>query len=302
MRVKPSGIYSFINKTTGKRYVGQAAYLAGRKGNHLLHLRRNDHDNDYFQKAFTKYGESDFVFEVLEVVPKLEDGTNDKVKLTEREQYWMDFYKCYESDYGYNINPSASMNYMSGRTHTEEARQKIREAATGRRLSEEAKKKLYDARKDKVSTSRYKQVKKEAIHEVSKPGKTYFEYHVTTPEGVEHVFINLTEFCALNNLSRTHLANMLNKGTFYKGWTGYKVHVNDTKEMVDIIVSEEAKKGSNMGRVYEYHLFDRDNNEFIFRNFKVFCKDNKIGTSTLNSLINKKIDYRGWTCNKIKIK
>jgi group I intron endonuclease len=272
MRIKLSGIYCFINKTTGKRYVGQTAYLAGRKGHHLLHLRRNNHDNSYFQNAFNKYGESDFVFEVLEVVPKLEDGTNDKVKLTEREQYWMDFYKSYEEDFGYNINPSASMNYMSGRTHTEEARKKISDAAKGRVLSEELKKKMCDARRNTPSTSRDKQVKKEAKHEVSKPGKTYFEYHVTTPEGIEHVFTNLTEFCALNNLSRTHLASMLNKDTFYKGWTGYKVHVNDTKEMVEIIVSEEAKHSANKGKVFEYHLFDRIIMNMYLETLRCFVK------------------------------
>ena len=301
MRNKPSGIYSFINKTTGKRYIGQAAYMMGRKGNHLLHLRRNDHDNSYFQNAFNKYGEEDFTFEILEEVPKLEDGTNDRDKLTEREQYWMDFYKSYEEEFGYNINPSASMNYMSGRTHTPEARKKISDAAKLRTISQETRDKIAETIRN-VPKAKVNMKFKEAKHDVSKPGKTFFEYHVTTPEGVEHVFINLTEFCALNNLSRTHLASMINKGTFYKGWTGYKIHVNDTKERGQIIVSEEAKQGANKGKVFEYHLFDRDNNEYIFRNFKVFCKDNKIGTSTLNSLINKKIDYKGWTCNKIRIK
>ena len=290
MRTKISGIYSFTNKTTGKRYIGQTVYLNGRRGHHLLHLRRNDHDNDYFQKAFNKYGESDFIFEVLEVIDKLEDGTNDKDKLTEREQYWMDFYKVYDRDYGYNINPSATINPMQGKTHTPEARQKIREAATGRILSEELKKKMCDARRNTPSTSRDKQEKKEAKHEVSKTGKTFFEYHVTTPEGVEHVFINLTEFCNLNNLSRTHLANMFNKGTFYKGWTGYKINFNDCKEDIELVISEGALKGDK----FEYHLFDRDNKEYIFRNLDRFCKDNKIGEASLSKLLKEEIEYRGW--------
>lgn len=124
MRNKIAGIYSLTNKTTGKRYIGQTVYLNGRKGDHLLNLRRNQHNNDYLQKAFNKYGEEDFIFEVLEVVPKLENGANDKDKLTEREQYWMDYYKAYDRDYGYNINPSASINPMQGKNHTLEAKQK----------------------------------------------------------------------------------------------------------------------------------------------------------------------------------
>jgi group I intron endonuclease len=288
-RNKKAGIYCFTNKTTGKRYIGQSVYMMDRKGHHLMDLRKNEHDNDYFQKAFNKYGEEDFVFEILEVIDKLEDGTNDKVKLTEREQYWMDFYKSYERDYGYNINPSASINPMQGRNHTEEAKQKMREAATGRTVSQDVRDKIADIIRN-VPKPRINMQFKEAKHDASKTGKTFFEYHVTTPEGVEYVFINLAEFCALKNLSRTHLANMINKGTFYKGWSGYKINFNTCKENIELVISESALKGDK----FEYHLFDRDNKEFIFRNMDIFCKDNKIGVSTLSKLLKGEIEYRGW--------
>ena len=289
MRNKLSGIYSFTNKTTGKRYIGQTVYLNGRKGDHLLNLRRNQHDNDYLQKAFNKYGEEDFIFEVLEVVPKLEDGINDKVKLTEREQYWMDFYKSYEEDFGYNINPSASINYMSGRTHTPEARKKISEAAKLRIVPQETRDKIAETIRD-VAKPKVNMEFKEPVHKAKRTGVMPYEYHVKTPEGVEHVFTNLAEFCALNNLSQSHLRSMLNKGTFYKGWTGYKVDLKDSKENVVLFVSNKALKGT----VYEYHLFDRDNKEFIFRNLDIFCKDNKIGVSTLTKLLKGEFQYRNW--------
>lgn len=230
MRNKIAGIYSLTNKTTGKRYIGQTVYLNGRKGDHLLNLRRNQHDNDYLQKAFNKYGEEDFIFEVLEVVPKLENGTNDKDKLTEREQYWMDYYKSWNRYYGYNINPSASINPMQGKTHTEEARAKISEAAKGRVLSEEAKQKLIDSRKDKPSDSREKQVKVDySTRKIGTAKRIEFEYYIKDLEGDEHIFNNLTEFCRNHNLSQSHFRNMLNHGKFYKGWSGYKIKLNKDK-------------------------------------------------------------------------
>ncbi len=202
------------------------------KGHHLLNLRRNQHDNDYLQKAFNKYGEDDFIFEVLEVIEKLEDGSNDKVKLTEREQYWMDYYKTWDRQFGYNINPSAELNYMSGKTHTEEARKKISEAAKGRKLSDEAKERLYDSRRNKPSTSRYKQEKIDYSTRnigISRKGPQ-FEYHITDLDNNIYTFNNLSEFCREHNLSQSHFRNMLNHGTFYKGWSGYKIRLNKDKE------------------------------------------------------------------------
>lgn len=164
----------------------------------------------------------------MEVVPKLENGANDKDKLTEREQYWMDYYKSWDSDYGYNLNASAKDNYMSGKTHTNEAKAKISEAAKGRKLSDEAKQKLHDSRRNKPSNSRDKQEKVDYSTRNIKPSrkKPQFEYHITDLEGNTYTFNNLTKFCRDNNLSQSHFRNMLNHGTFYKGWFGYKIALN----------------------------------------------------------------------------
>lgn len=296
-RNKKAGIYCFINKTTGKRYIGQSVYMMDRKGHHLMDLRKNEHDNDYFQKAFNKYGEEDFVFEILEVIDKLEDGTNDKVKLTEREQYWMDFYKAHDREYGYNINPSASINPMQGRNHTEEAKQKIREAATGRSPSQETRDKIAETIRD-VAKPKINMEFKEAKHTAKKTGVMPYEYHVKTPEGIEYVFTNLLEFCNLNNLSQSHLRSMINKGTFYKGWTGYKIDISQAEENTSLIISKDALRGNR----FEYCLVDRDNKEFIFRSLSVFASDNNISSSTLSKLLKGEIEYRGWKLTRKDLK
>ena len=141
----------------------------------------------------------------------------------------MDFYNCYDREYGYNINPSASINPMQGKTHTPEAREKIAQAARGRVLSEDNKRKMLEARRNKPSDSRENQIKVDySIRNIAKSKKKpEFEYHIKDLEGNEYVFNNLSEFCRSNNLSQSHFRDMLNHGTFYKGWSGYKISLKN---------------------------------------------------------------------------
>lgn len=226
MYIDKPGIYSITNIKNNKRYIGQASSFYRRFGVHLSTLRNNKHDNIYLQNSWNKYGEESFKFEILEELEII-----DKNVLAEREQYWMDYYNCYDRDYGYNINPSSTENPMLGQTHTEEARKKISEAAKGRKLSEEAKQKLIESRKNKPSDSREKQAKVDySLRNIKKAKKIEFEYYIKDLEGNEFIFRNLSEFCRNHNLSQSHFRKMLNHGTFYKGWSGYKVKLNKDRK------------------------------------------------------------------------
>jgi len=97
---KKSGIYKITNLIRGLVYIGSAADIGNRWSSHKKDLKKNIHANSYLQRAWNKYGEEAFEFVILELV-------EDKNKLIEREQYWMDYYKSYERDKGYNINPKA---------------------------------------------------------------------------------------------------------------------------------------------------------------------------------------------------
>lgn len=89
-------IYSITNKQNGKIYIGSAVQRFSRWAVHKKGLRNNNHSNRHLQRAWNKYGENSFTFDVIEDVP-------DKNMLLEREQYWMDHYKSYDDRYGYNI-------------------------------------------------------------------------------------------------------------------------------------------------------------------------------------------------------
>lgn len=122
-----SGIYK-ITCTVNKRiYIGSAVNLRDRKRQHFNELRQNKHYNHYLQRAWNKYGESVFTFEVLELVLSM--------SLTAREQYWLNKLKPFRQK-GFNIaRDTVSPNL--GRKNTPEAIEKTRQAQLGRKQTPE---------------------------------------------------------------------------------------------------------------------------------------------------------------------
>lgn len=109
-----SGIYSIINISTGKVYVGQSINVARRLTRHKSQLRGNKCHNSYLQNAFNKYGADDFSFEVLE--------SCNVSMLDEREVYWINHFdstnrnKGFNRECGGNANKSFSEDYRKSRT------------------------------------------------------------------------------------------------------------------------------------------------------------------------------------------
>lgn len=110
----------------GKVYVGSAVNLKKRWFHHRKLLRKGMHHSVHLQRAWAKYGESSFVFEVLEVCPL--EG------LTGREQALLDQTRSYADVHGYNMTPTAYSQL--GRRHTEDAKQRISEAMKKRVFTE----------------------------------------------------------------------------------------------------------------------------------------------------------------------
>lgn len=127
-----SGIYQIRNIVNGKVYVGSSVNLRKRKNGHLSTLRNNKHSSTHLQRAFNRYGEDAFVFEVLEIC--------DVDEIEERETYWILTKSANNHDFGYNSRFYVESNL--GFRHTEESKRKIsinrRGKGTGsRELSDE---------------------------------------------------------------------------------------------------------------------------------------------------------------------
>lgn len=87
------GIYKITNQQTGQSYIGQSVDIKRRWIEHKLPCKRINPTKKIYQ-AFNQYGIDNFTFEVIE-----ECEAN---KLNEREQYWIDYYDCYNN--GYNMS------------------------------------------------------------------------------------------------------------------------------------------------------------------------------------------------------
>ena len=78
--MKKFGIYKITCKVNNKIYIGSTEVcFKQRFKKHKQRLRNNYHENDYLQKSWNKYGEDNFVFEILEEI-------SDKSKVKEIEE------------------------------------------------------------------------------------------------------------------------------------------------------------------------------------------------------------------------
>ncbi|MFA5396501.1 MAG: GIY-YIG nuclease family protein [Methanogenium sp.] len=96
-------IYMIRNNVSNKIYIGSAIGHYRRKGQHFYMLRRNSHFNLHLQSSWNKYGESNFIFKVLEFVENLDN-------LQEREEFWIKTFNSTNPSYGYNSRTNCKTN------------------------------------------------------------------------------------------------------------------------------------------------------------------------------------------------
>lgn len=77
-------VYKIVNSANGKLYIGSSARYSKRRKRHLEDLRTGNHHSKKLQRAFNKYGESNFSIEVIE-----EFEYSDKAEILSREQHYL---------------------------------------------------------------------------------------------------------------------------------------------------------------------------------------------------------------------
>lgn len=127
-----SGIYKIRNISNDECYIGSAVNFNKRWQLHLYELNNNCHHSLHMQRAWNKYSQKSFRFEIIEKC--------EKTVLIEREQYYLDYLKP-----EYNICRQAKTRL--GLKCSKETRKRMSIAHTGKLLSKEHREKMSAGRK-----------------------------------------------------------------------------------------------------------------------------------------------------------
>jgi group I intron endonuclease len=186
-----SGIYVIRCNPTGVEYYGGSVNIRHRWFTHRSHLRGNCHNNRYLQRAWNKYGEVAFDFEII--------STCWPEQVLELEQATLDFvFERMGQERLFNVCRNAT-SFRKGLKCSEEQKAKISATMKGR-----------PGRKHSVEViERIRRAK-------CKPCSGFIKPDGTTQETIE----DLKDFCFQNNLDYTVMNKVFNgKRKSHKGWT-----------------------------------------------------------------------------------
>lgn len=172
-------IYRIINNVTGTVYIGQAENVGKRWGSHLRNLRLNRNSrNLHFQRAWNKYGEENFSFEVVVVFP---DMSREELRIalyeTELkvlEEYNHNCYNLMQAGVGGMVASAATKQKLSNHNkrqwQKEEHRAKI-SVAQKKAWAEPGRKEERIAKyKESFKKPEYKKRRKELSQQMWAPG------------------------------------------------------------------------------------------------------------------------------------
>ena len=271
------GIYSIVNKTNGKQYIGSSTNIEKRWRNHVSSLNRKDHHCTHLQNAWNLTGPEHFEFLVLEYV-------HDESLLCKIEQDYLDtsdkslLYNTLlnASPYGYKIfkKPIVRLSGYRRVPHSQETKDKISKSNTGKKASIETKLKLSKARKgiDPFTAEHRMLGLLKAKESNSKPYPSFISPTVEIyPAGN-----NLSEFCKEHNNEKylTQFYDLISgRVSHCKGWQIYGNHsMISLKDPCGIIV--------NRSRVFLY------------------VKEFGLSAACLYDVLKGKIKcHKGWTLN-----
>ena len=248
--MKISAIYKIINNLNGKIYIGGSCNFDKRHKEHRNTLIKKKHHSIYLQRAWNKYGGDAFSFEIIERC--------DPKDLLIREQFYLDKFKSYNREFGYNMAREAqNINY--GRACDEKHLKRLSDSHLGNKTSEETKQKIKEAK----------------INENFK--KTY---SLLNPKKEIITFTGICEFCRSNGLFFNNVRSLLTgKINSYNGWE------RATTELEKPFINYKSKIS-----------LTNPSGEVISRESKrAFCSEFSLDRAAIGRVLSgKSRSYKGW--------
>jgi group I intron endonuclease len=297
-----SGIYKIENLLNGHIYIGSAFNFYNRYRTHKSMLNNNKHDNKHLQRAYSKYGGNNFIFEVVECV-------NDLELLYEIEERYIN--KHFDNGVNcYNMNVSTTPEYLLNQInkervvkfnivgpdgteyifsgYTEAARKinpsgvSIQNFAAGLRLVVKGSIKSYKGWR----TIENKDYDYKGYRSIKNKGAKLHEVSLLSPEGLVYSNIyNLKKFALEHKIQSSTLHNIITGRTRYSnGWSLYNGNNKPPLE-------KNAK-------IFHITLISPNGIEYNnIPNLTKFCRIHNINVSSIRKLIKGEIKaghYKGW--------
>lgn len=196
-------IYKITNLINGKLYIGQTSKtIAYRWYRHNYAFSNNTKNKTAIHLALKKYGKINFSIEEIDTASNIDE-------LNKKEKYWINILNTLSPN-GYNLTTGGDNKQMS-----DETKEKIRIANTGKTITEETRQLLRDSHKGYV----VKQSTKDKLSIINK-NKTIPEHvHISASwknsklyllkcDNIFYVIRNMKFFCDAKKLHRSDLSEL----------------------------------------------------------------------------------------------
>jgi len=158
-------VYCYHCVITGKKYIGKTLYEKRRRDDHKYNVSNGT--STKFYNAVRKYGWENFVYGIIEIV--------EANLLEDMEKYYIQKYNTMNDGYNMTIGGDGKFGWKV----SPQTREKMKNSAKGRILSEETKRKISETKKGCFGTftgKKHTQETKEKIRNKNK-GKPFHGIH-----------------------------------------------------------------------------------------------------------------------------
>lgn len=250
------GIYQIRNLVNNKIYIGSTKNFIIRKRSHFNNLRENKHKNNHLQNSFNKYGEQNFVFEIIEIIENIEE-------LIGKEQEWINKTECYNESKGFNIRKIANSN--EGLKHSEEYKLNKSILYKGRKTSKKTKEKHRNQYQIHGDNHPFSKINSEIVKEIR--SKYLTRNYSQKKLSIEY------------NLSKSHIKNIVNNDI----WFDLEYNPPKNEFCKKIVLRNNLKLNYSIAK----EIRKRYENENI--SFKELSLCYNVSTTTIQKIINNKM-------------